>query len=128
MYLFLRKHADRLHEDVLEGGDSSGARAGPARCFLFLSGVPCVLASSSWRRCSTGKRLMSPSWAGFPLRRTRPARPALPPPPGAGESLWSKLGSWGKGGKPAARGKEDTIHVFTVASGHMCAPKHFVLF
>ncbi|GAB4815180.1 hypothetical protein N2152v2_002226 [Parachlorella kessleri] len=45
-----------------------------------------------------------------------------PSPAEEAGSLWSKLGGWtGKGSKQAAvkDGEEDTIHVFTVASGHM---------
>ncbi|EFN52002.1 hypothetical protein CHLNCDRAFT_59065 [Chlorella variabilis] len=66
MHLFLRKHADRLSEDVLEAEEGE---------------------------------------------------------PGKG-SLWSKVTSWagsGGGGVPApeGEGERETIHVFTVASGHM---------
>lgn len=59
-----------------------------------------------------------------------PESPIPPPlfqylPPHAESSLWSKLGGWGTGREDAGKGlklregDDDTVHVFTVASGHM---------
>ena len=79
MHLFLRKHADRLDEDVLTEANATSADATSAGA-------------------AAGK-------------------------PGG---LWSKVGSWTSGGKNAAAAAgsgdadaNETVHVFTVASGHM---------
>jgi hypothetical protein len=117
MHLFLRKHADRLREDVLQSDEDEG------------QGV-----------CGGGGEAGGPE-AGWPLQRSSLARqpkPNLPEssshlcpgraPPrllAAGKgSLWSKVSSWTGGSgvaAPAVEGEErETIHVFTVASGHMC--------
>jgi UDP-glucose:glycoprotein glucosyltransferase len=116
MHLFLRKHADRLREDVLQSDEDEG------------QGV-----------CGGGGEAGGPE-AGWPLQRSSLARqpkPNLPEssshlcpgraPPrllAAGKgSLWSKVSSWTGGSgvaAPAVEGEErETIHVFTVASGHM---------
>lgn len=124
MHLFLRKHADRLSEDVLEAEEGEpGGHCTPrwrhagtlqpaslAACracghwaapTCFLCYVPQALTASLallCRHCCVGCA-------------------------GKG-SLWSKVTSWagsGGGGVPApeGEGERETIHVFTVASGHM---------
>lgn len=91
--------------------------------------------ASGWRLCrGWGSALPGNCWQEQTARQPGPYPAQLDPrlahhrhvcvlwPRFAGEgSLWSKLGSWGGKGKGPQRGEEDgeTIHVFTVASGHM---------
>ena len=129
MHLFLRKHADRLHEDVLEAVNATTTEEGEqswcgrgAAALVEAGRAAFHRPASNWRP--------SPG-ASLTLRHARAMRPPLLGVPAeggdVGAGLLGKVASLvggGKGGPALAAQREgaedDRVHVFTVASGHMC--------
>lgn len=135
MHLFLRKDADRLTEDVLTGNATGGWAPGELHC--------CRSSAAEFRlQVSAAPRIVPASLPPpVPFGGSAPTQPPShhaqhpPCPPftddGSKGSLWDRVSAWrgggsGKGSAPArldaeagAEDDRETIHVFTVASGHM---------